>query len=106
MYQIEMTKRCLMRGVSKQCKIQKDGGIREDFSEEGSRCESGETRWQWREKPKLGKNVTHSGNYKRSSGRMRNKCVAFLLCTEAFQPMFRTVRPIKKVLSRGTGKSV
>ena len=29
-----MTKRCLMRGVSKQCKIQKDGGIREDFSEE------------------------------------------------------------------------
>ena len=34
MYQIDMTKRCLMRGVSKQCKIQKDGGIREDFSEE------------------------------------------------------------------------
>lgn len=27
MYQIEMTKRRLMRGVSKQCKIQKDGGI-------------------------------------------------------------------------------
>lgn len=56
--------------------------------------------------PELGKNVTHSGNYKRSSGRMRNKHVAFLLCTEAFQLMFRTVRPINKVLSRGTGKSV
>lgn len=38
MYQIEMTKRRLMRGVSKQCKIQKDGGIGEDFSEEAVFC--------------------------------------------------------------------